>query len=194
MVKQTTHNRWSLSSILRRPTNKYCMNNNYITLHFKGTNDNGFPSVKISYDNKLLVDYTLESEEFSYSIPIGPLDGSHIVSVERYNKTEKNINQILEITEVKVDNITIPDFFLMSHSVFKFNNETHQGSRYFGPNGIWSLTFYSPLITYILDQKILHESKYNQDYIYPWSYKLGPDSVTQISKNIKFAIERISKL
>jgi hypothetical protein len=170
------------------------MINNKLTINFKSTECNGFPSIKILHNNNLLIDYTLESYECSYTITIDLSPAHHTIIVERYNKTENNPDQILEITNITVDGITIPEFLLLTNSKFEFDDQVHYGSKYFSPNGIWSFNFNSPVITYILDQKILHEAKYNQDYQYPWSYKLGPDSVAQISANIDLALEQVNKL
>lgn len=167
---------------------------NKLILFFKATYAAGYPSLRILFNNKLLLECTLSSETFEYELPVGADKLNNLLIVERYNKLENNEGQILEITKITVDNIDVPEFLLLENSVFKFNDQVHNGSRYFVPNGTWSFTFDSPLLTYILDQKIIHESKYNQDYLYPWSYKLGPDSVEQISLNIERAICHVNKL
>lgn len=180
------------------------MKTNKLTLSFCATECNGFPSIKIVLDDTTVLDYTFVSQDFQFTVTIDQLLKNQILKVIRYNKTDKNTkvdssgkivsDQLVEITDIQVDNIVIPNYLLNKQSRFEFDDQTHIGSRFFSPNGVWTFEFITPMITYILDQKIIHEAQYNQDYQYPWSYKLGPDSVTTISKNIKLAQDQISKL
>lgn len=141
---------------------------------------------KISLNGTVLHDVVFDQSETQIQVPVSIEAGHCVLAVERYGKQRNNMiihngnivqDQILEITQVQVDNVAIPDFYLSSHSTFVFGDQTHPGSRYFGPNGTWSLKFDTPVITHLLDAKILHESNYSQDYQYPWSYRLGPDTV-----------------
>lgn len=170
------------------------MKTNKLTIFFRATNCKGFPSIKVLLDKKVLLNYTLANEIFQFDIELTQDVKPRELQVERYGKTDLNNSQILEIVCLKVDNVPIPNFLLTKQSKFKFNNEIHIGTQYFDPNGLWTFDFCSPIITYILDQKILHEAQYNQDYLYPWSYKLGPDSVSTISSNIVLAKQQVSKL
>lgn len=103
-------------------------------------------------------------------------------------------DQILEITELQVNGSRIPDYVLDQRSRFEFGDQCHIGSRYFGPNGNWTFEFETPLITWILDQKINHEAKYNHDYQFPWATQLGPNSVHQILKKIDDIRHRLDQI
>ncbi len=170
------------------------MKTNKLTIFFRATDCKGFPSIKVLLDNKVLLDYTLANEIFQFDIELTQDVKPRQLQVERYGKTDLNKSQVLEIVRLEVDDIPIPTFLLSKQSKFEFNNQTHIGTQYFDPNGLWTFDFCSPIITYILDLKILHEAQYSQDYLYPWSYKLGPDSVRSISSNIAQAKHQVSKL
>jgi hypothetical protein len=159
---------------------------NTITLFFHATGCNGQPMAKISLNGTVLHNVVFAEGITQIQVPVLGNTGNCVLAVERYGKQRNNMivnngnivqDQILEITQVHVDNVKIPEFYLSTNSTFVFNDQTHVGSRYFGPNGVWSLGFSTPLITHLLDAKILHESKYSQDYEYPWSYRLGPNTV-----------------
>lgn len=171
---------------------------NQLNLQFKAVAHNGYPSVRISLDGQVLADHLFTGEDWQFSISVGTDAGSHVLQVERYGKTEKNWSpekdQILEIIGVIVDGIAVPNYVLTKHSHFEFNDQIHYGSLYFGPNGVWRFEFQTPILTFVLDQKIAHEAQYNQDYLYPWSYKLGPDSVNSIITTIDQTLERVKLL
>ena len=162
---------------------------NLLTLKFRCNNCNGLPQARIKLDGYLILDHQFTSVEESHSINLDSIAGDHVLTIERYNKQSHNMiledgnivqDQILEITDVLVDDISIPDFIIYEHCEFSWETHVHAGSTYFGPNGVWTFRFSTPIITHILDLKITLESKYNQDYLFPWSYKLGPESVATI--------------
>jgi len=108
----------------------------------------------------------------------------------------KNIDErtVVNLDDITVDGISLPPWFLQEHGFFTFSDVTHQGSREWHPSGSWHLIFRSPMLTWILDQKILHESRYNQDYLFPWSYKFGPDTVTELGKKINGTIQKVNEI
>lgn len=140
------------------------------------------------------VQHTFDKLDDVLNIKLPQKTAQVCLQIERYGKTVANQvdgkDQILEIVSLCVDNVPVPCYILDKHSKFEFNNQCHLGSRYFSPNGVWTFDFQVPFITWALDQKIQHESQYNQDYLYPWSYKLGPDSV----KNLQRQLGQVEKL
>jgi hypothetical protein len=171
---------------------------NLLTLKFRCIDCNGLPQARIKLNGDLMLDRQFTSVEESHSINLDSASGDHVLTVERYNKQSYNMiledgnivqDQILEIADVLVDDLIIPEFFIYENCEFSWGTQVHAGSRYFGPNGVWTYRFSTPIITHILDLKIKHESKYNQDYLFPWSYKLGPDSVATIVE----AIDEVEK-
>lgn len=173
-------------------------NNNQLTLTLQGNNVNGFPSVRLSLDDILVLDTTLTQEEFSFQIPVSNTESSHRLKLERYGKQYFNTtdyeDQILEISSIKIDEVELPDFIIHKHSKFEFLDQCHYGSTYFGPNGSWTFDFGSPIITWVLDCKIMHESQYSQDYQYPWSYKLGPNSVVNLTEKLSDVYQKVQKI
>lgn len=178
---------------------------NTITFKFKSTECNGYPKIFIKVDSEIVYEHHFTSiniESISVNIPNSL--GEHVVEIERFGKNESNFqlndsgnivkDQILEIVNIQIDGIDIPNFVIQKNSSFSWDNETHMGSTYFGPNGVWKFVYYNSLISFILNEKILHESQYNQDYKYPWSYKLGPDSVKEITDKIEMIINKVNRI
>jgi hypothetical protein len=176
---------------------------NLLTLKFRCIDCNGLPQARIKLNGDLILDHQFTSVEESHSINIDSVSGDHVLTVERYNKQSYNMiledgnivqDQILEITDVQVDDTSIPEFVVYENCEFSWDTQVHAGSRYFGPNGVWTYRFSTPIITHILDLKIKHESKYNQDYLFPWSYKLGPDSVATIVQSINEVEKKVNEV
>lgn len=162
---------------------------------------NGWPCIQIKIDDRLLCDHEFSRDEEYLTINIPAGTGVRKLSIIRYGKTKDNISvddhgnvtqdQILEIKSIDIFGSKIPDYIFDRHSVFQFNDQTHPGSRYFSPNGVWTFQFADPLVTWILDEKILHEAQYNNDYIYPWAYKFGPGTAQAILDKIESTKKKI---
>lgn len=177
---------------------------NTLTLSCRATNYNGYPTIKVFLDQVKLPAYIINSDLFDITVPLDTVPQSRSLTIERYGKTDHNVSvdangnilqdQYLEILDIKVDNVLVPEFVLYSNIKFEFDNQCHKGSKFFGPNGIWTFDFKTPFIQYVLDQKILHEARFNNDYIYAWSYKLGPDSVSKLTKEIDSVINKVENL
>ena len=161
---------------------------------------NAWPKFKILLDQTQVMDYQCSQEITEINIEIPKSAGPHHVELHRYGKDHQHMifqndtiiaDQVLEIVDVMVNGVRIPEYILGKHTRFCFQDQTHMGSRYFGPNGVWSWEYSGSLVTWVLDQKILHEAQYTQDYELPWSYNLGPDSVNKITTEIS---ELLTKL
>lgn len=150
------------------------------------------PFISATLNSMPVIDSTNELQNIEFN-----LDGSRKENqfcLYKNNVNEENYLQILKIQKILVDNIAIPNYVFENTCTFNFLDQQHPGSLCFEPSGIWVWNFQTPILTYILDQKIIHEAKYNQDYVYPWSYKLGPNSVSDISDRINSAHKRVQKL
>ena len=164
----------------------------------------GWPMISISIDDLPVCDHAFSQETEFLTIAFPRANGPRKLSIVRHGKDTDNVmtdhdgiivkDQTLEIRSVKINGSRIPDHIFDQHSQFSFNDQIHQGSRYFGPNGTWTFNMIDPLITWILDEKIQHESKYNNDYIYPWAYKFGPNSVEQILHKITATRQKVMAL
>lgn len=175
---------------------------NILSLSFAATECNGWPQIRVRLNNKIIEDCCVNNK-LDISVAVETPTKDYTLCIERYGKTETNFvfendkivkDQIVELTSIKVDGITIPNFIISEHTEFRFDDQLHKGSCYFSPNGVWKFKFQAPVVTWLLDQKILHESKYNTDYQYDWSYKLGPNSVSTLSNQFEDALKRIDQI
>lgn len=176
---------------------------NLLTLKFQCVDCHGLPQARIKLDGNLILDHQFTSNIESHSITLDSACSDHVLTVERYNKKSCNMilengnivqDQILEIIDVLVDDVRIPEVLVYENCEFSWDGQVHAGSKYFGPNGVWTYRFSTPIITHVLDLKIKHESKYNQDYLFPWSYKLGPDSVATITALIDEVEKKVNEV
>jgi len=176
---------------------------NVLTICFRCTDCNGYPYARIMLDGQLLHDYAFTQLTETVSINIDTATTDHVLTVERYNKNHNNMilqqdniiqDQVLEITNLLVDDVPIPLNIVDPHCYFAWDNNIHLGSRYFGPNGLWTYKFSTPIITHILDLRIAHDSQYSQDYVYPWSNKLGPESVQEILDTIAQVEQKVHQV
>ena len=175
------------------------MKTNLIKFTLRSTNVAGWPFVRIKNNDQDFQTINIDSEFTVVDIKIPLLNNHHnCLFIERYGKTADNQqndnDQIVEIINLTVDGITIPDFILDKFSKFEFDEQVHVGSKYFSPNGVWKFEYQVPLLTWILDQKILHESQYNSDHVYPWSYKFGPDSVGKLEKQLELVYNKVQQI
>lgn len=171
-----------------------------LTFAFKATCCNGWPKIKIFRDHTVIKNHQFSNEKETISIEIPNSRGNHLICVERFGKEDHNVvvsdgfiieDQVVEIESIFINGVKLPDFVINNHTEFKFADQVHKGSTYFGPNGTWSLKYYGSMVTWLLDRKITHEVQYNQDYQFPWAYKLGPDSVSKTVDEIDSLLEKI---
>jgi hypothetical protein len=177
---------------------------NQLVFSCRAVSYNGYPKIQLFLDGAELPQYQIESDQFELEVLLDAGRKKRTLEIHRYGKTLDNLlidpdgcilqDQILEIVNIKIDGIDIPQFLIQENSCFKFDNQQHAGSCYFGPNGVWTFEFETPIIEFVLDQKILHESRYSQDYLYSWSYKLGPNSVSQLTQEIDSIIDKVNAL
>lgn len=126
-----------------------------------------------------------DSTMVEFSIPLDKSPAKHRLEVR------KLMREPADLISISIDDIDLPFFLLNENSNFVFSEQSHAGSRHWEPPGTWVFEFETPILTWILDCKILHESKYNKDYLYPWSYKLGPDSVQELGEQMDEILRRL---
>lgn len=165
---------------------------------------NGWPTISLEIDGRKSFEhqFSQSNEKLCIKLPAG--SGKRKLSIVRTGKTDRNIqidtsgkivqDQTLEIKYIKINGTVIPDYIFRRHSRFEFENQVHPGSMWFGPNGVWTFEFQEPLITWLLEEKIYHESNYNKDYLHAWAYKLGPNSVNEILDKINLTRQKIERL
>lgn len=176
---------------------------NILSFHFRCHECNGYPQARIKLNNSLVKDHAFASSEETIEVTLPNEPGNHQITVERYGKLKHNMifvngqilqDQILEIISVMVDGVPVPINLVEQHCKFEWDSTVHAGSRYFGPNGTWTYSFATPYITHLLDLRIQHESQYNQDYHFPWSNRLGPDSVQEITAMVDQVTQRVQQV
>lgn len=109
---------------------------------------------------------------------------------------KKNVDHenVFLLKSISVDGVALPEWLLRDNSVFTWPDNQHPGSLQWHPAGSWHFDFCTPFLTWTLDQKIIHEARYNQDYLYPWSYKLGPDSVNLLGQKLNQTIRKVEQV
>ena len=177
---------------------------NQLHITFRSHWCNGWPRARISLDGDIIVDHEFSQDIETIMVMIDRSPGPHAISVHRHGKGIEHMefdangdivrDQILEITDLHVQQARIPDYVLDQNSRFEFDDQCHAGSRYFGPNGVWTFEFATPMVTWVLDQKIKQEAQYNQDFQYSWSTQLGPDSAKNILTQINAIKQRLDQL
>lgn len=176
---------------------------NILKVVVKSTECNGWPNLNFYFENQLVEKVKGCSELHSFEVDLQPAESHTFIKLERYGKTDNNCifkneqiikDQTIEIVRVSVDDIKLPDHLIYQNCYIEFDGFRHDGSRFLGPNGVWVLNFKTPIITFFLDQKIEHEAKYNDDYKYPWSYRLGPRSVSTLTKEYQLVRDLIHRI
>lgn len=174
---------------------------NYLTVTIKSTYCNGWPQLKLWLNQNLIDHVQIDKELTTVKIHVPNHSGRHVIKLERYGKESCHMviknnqivqDQMFEILNMCVDGVQIPAWFLWDQSQLEIDNQFHK-SLVGGPNCTWHFEFETPLLTFILDCKIKHEAKYNQDYLLPWSYKLGPDSVDSLRNDLLSAINLVEQ-
>jgi hypothetical protein len=155
-------------------------------------------------DGQVLLQHNFSQANESLSVQVLPGQGCRKLSIVRYGKTESDTlidadgkilqDQMLEIKSVKINGAVVPYYIFQQHSRFESSGQIFPGSIWFGPNGVWTFEFCEPLVTWLLDQKIYQEAKYNKDFDAEWSWKFGPDSVNRILDKIEITRQKIEQL
>ena len=163
---------------------------NLFKFFFKATECNGWPKIKILVNGVEREDMIIER---SLAIVLSvDSNSTQTIEIVRYGKAQNNTllrgseivkDQLLELESISVDDVKLPDWYIHEHV---------SNSHIIGSNVTWKFTVEQPIVTYILDQKINHEAKYNSDYLYPWSHKLGPNSVKELTDDFSKAIDVIN--
>jgi hypothetical protein len=175
-----------------------------IEIFFRANNYNGYPRIKTFLDGVELPKCNIDSESFVISVGVNDIEQKRVLTIERYGKTQQHTavdgdgniidDQYIELLDIKVDDISTPEFLIYTNTKFEFNDQCESGCRVLGPNGVWTFEFETPIIRYVLDQKIMHEAQFNNDYVYAWSFKLGPNSVAELTDEINTVIKNVENI
>lgn len=144
----------------------------------------------VTLNSMLVQNMCLGSGTHAVTINLSDDPKSHMLCINKHRVPGDR--QTIFLKKITVDDVQMPDWIVNKYSNFSFDKEIHQGSNQWYPPGTWTWFFKSPIVTWVLDQKIAHEANYTQDYRYPWSYQLGPDSVRNIGGKIQQLLDRVN--
>lgn len=133
---------------------------NLLKLQFKAVESNGWPKLQFFVDNDLIEDFEFESSIAEVMIPIELIDGHHNLTIEIYGKTENNPDQSVELINMYVDDIQLPDMYKWL-GVYEYNDIRLPQALSWHCNGFWSWEFKTPLVSWLIDKKIENTEKYN---------------------------------
>jgi hypothetical protein len=132
----------------------------------------------------------IEDLKLRVVLPIGIKKENHQLKITK--QVDERIHVYLD--DMMIDEVSVPDWTYYIASRFVFSESVHTGSREWHPSGTWYFDFESPIITWMLDEKITQEAQYNQDYLFPWSTKLGPGMAEKLGSNIDATLEYVQKV
>ena len=163
----------------------------------------GYPRIKTFLDGVELPKLTIDTDHIVISVAVSDQPQKRLFELERYGKTPKHTaldsngkiiaDQYLELIDIKVDSISIPEFLIYTNTKFVGHNLEQTGCRVIGHNGIWSFEFETPIIQYVLDQKIINQAQSSDNYQYSWSFQLGPNSVNQMLEEIDTVTKKVQQ-
>jgi len=134
---------------------------NVLKLTFLATEYNGWPKIRICIDNDILQEYDFDQNTGTVDLELDLLDGEHTLEIERYGKTNNNINyidgqvladQTVELVDIFVDNVKLPEIYKLQGS-FHYDNQILQSTLLWGPNGKYIWRFQTPIIKWLIDKK-----------------------------------------
>ena len=153
---------------------------------------NANPKILVYLDDLLLQERRLQEGTENLYIEISEDQRDHIISISKKSIDSKD--EPIEIVQASIDGAAIPDHLLRLCCDFEYHSGRIEGSTYLIPDGIWRFRFSSPILIFLLDLKIAEEARYSEDYKYPWSYQLGPETVTRLITDIDEVIEKVNKV
>jgi len=140
---------------------KIILPSNILSLQFQSSECNGWPKIRILIDNDIIQEYEFDQEFATIDLVIDLLDGDHLLEIERYDKTNQNIvfvdgkilkDQSVTLLDMYVDGIKLPELFKYD-SKFCYNELELPSVLVWGPNGVWSWNFSTPLLKNLIDRR-----------------------------------------
>lgn len=139
------------------------MSQQLLRLHFKATEHNGWPEIRIMFNGDIYEEVTLNQPEQVVEIPLNLPSGNHVLEIERYGKTDNNVlfvdgkilkDQLVELVDIYIDNIKLgPLFKYNTNAVFKHKDGEIPNSYHWGFNGTFSWPFTMPIVPWLIKIK-----------------------------------------
>ncbi len=129
---------------------------------FSATECQGWPWLRVLIDRQIIHELQILTPTHSLDIDVDLVAGSHLLEFERINKTDHNTlvdqqGNILQDQTVTLDNIwyedvRLPQDFLWS-GTFCYHNLSRPSALHWGPNGVWSWPFETPVLPWIISKR-----------------------------------------
>jgi hypothetical protein len=122
----------------------------------------GWPWIRILIDGRMQLEQQLTQEKNSIIVELDLPAGAHMLTIERFNKTDQNTivdvqgtilqDQAVTLDNIWFDNVDLPREYLW-RGEFNYNNQTHKSVLCWGPNGHWSWPFETPILPWLVNIK-----------------------------------------
>jgi hypothetical protein len=143
---------------------------NQLSFHFKTTEVNGWPKIKITVDNVVIKEHCFTKEKEIVDVSLTMTDGPHVLEIIRYGKTPENLifdavanqiikDQVIELTSMSIDGVYLPNFFLYK-GVWHWEDNHEPSSLFWGPNGTWTWNFETPIIAWAISANRQHQDSH----------------------------------
>lgn len=170
------------------------MSQQFLRLHFKATECNGWPDIRIMFNGDVYEEVTLTQPEQFISVPLNLPIGKHVLEIERYGKTDNNLlfvdgkilnDQLVELVDIYIDDIKLGNLFKYKSATFKHKDGEIQNGYLWGFNGTFSWSFEMPIIPWLVRVKQMIEDDNINLYI-PGKHNL--DELNRLLDKIENAI------
>ena len=118
--------------------------------------------MRVVIDRQIIDELQILTPTHSLDISVDLTAGLHLLEFERINKIDHNTlvdqqGNILQDQTVTLDNIwyedvRLPQDFLWA-GVFCYHNLSRPSVLHWGPNGVWSWPFETPVLSWIISKK-----------------------------------------
>jgi len=141
---------------------------------FSATEFNGWPWLRVLVDGQIVDQLCLTNATQSVTVDVDLATGQHLLEFERFNKTDNNTlvdaqGQILKDQGVVLQNIWYQDVKLpmdyLWQGVFCYNNTPMPSVLHWGPNGVWSWLFETPVLPWIISIKNQQRSQAHELFV-----------------------------
>jgi len=133
----------------------------HLRFDFTATECQGWPRIRICIDGDVLLDHDFSSSQESVEIEYDVIDGDHTIEIERWGKQNFNMihqdgeilkDQTVTLDDIWIQDVCLPEWF-KSSGQFVWQQGVIPNGLTWGPNGVFSIPFQSPLIPWIVKQK-----------------------------------------
>jgi hypothetical protein len=135
---------------------------NQLRFEFAASECQGWPWLRALVDHQPLQNYHLQGHSHTVVLDLDVSAGQHILQFERFGKTDDNTrvdgagnilqDQTVELQNIYFEDIRLPIQYLWQ-GTFIYGQITQKSSLRWGPNGIWSWAFETPVLPWLINIK-----------------------------------------